>query len=163
MAEPFLRSATNCSKLMKFIASIFGIGHLKGGGTWAALLTVLVWYWLQPVFGFQLLLLIVISALGVLAGNRVEAEWGKDSSKVVIDEVAGMMLALILIPQHGTNLLAALVLFRFFDIAKPLGVRKMERFRGGWGVMADDWLAGLYANITLQLILQFFGSPISLG
>lgn len=148
---------------MKLIASIFGIGHLKGGGTWAALLTALIWYGLQPVFGMQLLLLAVISILGVFAGNKVESDWGKDSSKVVIDEVAGMMLALVLIPQHWQTVLMALVLFRFFDIAKPLGVRKMERFAGGWGVMADDWLAGLYANITLQLVLQFFGSSISFG
>lgn len=145
---------------MKLIASIFGIGHLKGGGTWAALLTAVCWYWLQPVFGIQLLVLILVSALGVVSGNRVEAEWGKDSSRVVIDEVAGMMLSLILIPQRWEAVLAALVLFRFFDIVKPFGVRKMERFSGGWGVMADDWLAGFYANITLQLVLQFFWSPI---
>ena len=148
---------------MKLIASIFGIGHLKGGGTWAALATALVWYGLQPLFGMQLLLLAVISILGVFAGNKVESDWGKDSSKVVIDEVAGMMLSLVLIPQQWQTVLIAFVLFRFFDIAKPLGVRKMERFAGGWGVMADDWLAGLYANITLQLVIQFFGSSISFG
>lgn len=144
---------------MKIIASIFGIGHLKGGGTWAALLTALCWYWLQPVFGIQLLVLLLVSLIGVVAGNSVEAEWGKDSSKVVIDEVAGMMLALVLIPIHWKGVLAALLLFRFFDIAKPLGVRKMERFSGGWGVMADDWLAGFYANITLQLVIQFLWTP----
>ena len=144
---------------MKIIASIFGIGHLKGGGTWAALLTALCWYWLQPVFGIQLLVLLLVSLIGVVAGNSVEAEWGKDSSKVVIDEVAGMMLALVLIPIHWKSVLAALLLFRFFDIAKPLGVRNMERFSGGWGVMADDWLAGFYANITLQLVIQFLWTP----
>ncbi|MGC4056805.1 MAG: phosphatidylglycerophosphatase A [Chitinophagaceae bacterium] len=144
---------------MKPIASIFGIGYIKGGGTVAAIAAALLWYFMHPVFGAQLLLLSVITVLGVYAGNKVEAEWGKDSSKVVIDEVAGMFLSLLLIPVHWITVLAALVLFRFFDIVKPLGVRRMEVFKGGWGVMADDLLAGLYANIVLQLLLQLHLFP----
>ncbi|MHC2991839.1 phosphatidylglycerophosphatase, partial [Pontibacter sp. HJ8] len=55
----------------------------------------------------------------------------------------------------GSTLLAGLVLFRFFDISKPLFIRRLEKVRGGWGVMLDDVVAGVYANIILQLLLYF--------
>lgn len=139
---------------MKIIASIFGIGYIgKGGGTVAAVAGALLWYFLQPNIGQQLILVIVTLVLGVWSGNKVEADWGKDSSKVVIDEVAGMFIAALFIPLSISYLVAALVLFRFFDIAKPLGVRRMERFKGGWGVMLDDILAGVYANVILQFVV----------
>ncbi|HTN16354.1 MAG TPA: phosphatidylglycerophosphatase A [Chitinophagaceae bacterium] len=139
---------------MKIIASIFGIGYIgKGGGTVAAVAAALLWYFLQPNIGQQLILVIITLVLGVWSGNKVEADWGKDSSKVVIDEVAGMFIAALFIPVSISYLVAALVLFRFFDIAKPLGVRRMERFKGGWGVMLDDILAGVYANVILQFVV----------
>jgi phosphatidylglycerophosphatase A len=89
-------------------------------------------------------------------GKVAESMWGKDSNKIVIDEVAGMMITLLFIPVQFKFVLAGLVLFRFFDIAKPLFIKKMELLPEGWGVMADDVLAGLYANILLQIIV-FFG------
>lgn len=139
---------------MKTIASIFGIGYIgKGGGTVAAVAAAVLWYLVQPNIGQQLIIVIFTLILGVWSGNKVEAEWGKDSSKVVIDEVAGMFIAALFVPLTLTYLIAALVLFRFFDIAKPLGVRRMERFRGGWGVMLDDILAGVYANVILQFVV----------
>ncbi|MBL7712556.1 MAG: phosphatidylglycerophosphatase A [Chitinophagaceae bacterium] len=139
---------------MKTIASIFGIGYIgKGGGTVAALAAAVLWYFVQPNIGQQLILVILSVVLGVWSGNKVEADWGKDSSKVVIDEVAGLFIAALFVPLTIKYLLAALVLFRFFDIAKPLGVRRMERFKGGWGVMLDDMLAGVYANVILQFVV----------
>lgn len=139
---------------MKTIASIFGIGYIgKGGGTVAAVAAAVLWYLVQPNIGQQLIIVIFTLILGVWSGNKVEAEWGKDSNKVVIDEVAGMFIAALFVPLTLTYLIAALVLFRFFDIAKPLGVRRMERFRGGWGVMLDDILAGVYANVILQFVV----------
>ena len=147
-------------KLHKLIATVFGIGYVeKGGGTLAAAVCCIVWL-LIPSSNFtnslQVLLTIAISVLGVWSGNVVEAMWGKDSNKIVIDEVAGMMITLLFIPVQFKFVLAGLVLFRFFDIAKPLFIKKMELLPEGWGVMADDVLAGLYANILLQIIV-FFG------
>jgi phosphatidylglycerophosphatase A len=84
----------------------------------------------------------------------VEKEWGHDSNRVVIDELQGMMTALFLMPNDWRYLLVAFVLFRFFDIAKPLGIRRMEAFAGGWGVMLDDLLAGIYSNVLLQVIVK---------
>jgi phosphatidylglycerophosphatase A len=71
----------------------------------------------------------------------------------VIDEVAGMMVTLLFVPVTFINVILGLILFRFFDIAKPLFIRKMEYLPKGWGVMADDILAGLYARIVLGLVV----------
>lgn|SRR6476661_7378142 len=144
--------------ISKFITTCFGIGYLqKGAGTVAALFCCLLWYWLkgaQSSWMVQAALLILLFFLGVWAATVVEKEWGKDSNRVVVDEVHGMLTALFLLPFRWEFVLAAFVLFRFFDIAKPLGVRRMENFPGGWGVMLDDLLAGLYSNVVLQLVVK---------
>ncbi|KAA5537141.1 phosphatidylglycerophosphatase A [Taibaiella lutea] len=145
---------------MKLIASIFGIGYIrKGGGTVAAAFAVLIWWLLfkniGTDFAVEIGITFLVTALGVWAGNKVEPEWGKDSYRVVIDEVAGMFISLLFIPLDWKWLLTGFVLFRFFDIAKPLYIRRMEAFKGGWGVMLDDVLAGIYANIVLQIIILF--------
>ncbi|MFD1258295.1 phosphatidylglycerophosphatase A [Mucilaginibacter terrae] len=142
----------------KIVASWFGIGYIKGGGTVAAMVTCLLLYaaqhygllqsaWVLPATT------ILITLIGIYVGNQVEADWGKDSYRVVIDEVAGQMVTLLFIPLSNTNLLIGLILFRFFDILKPLGVKKMEKLPAGTGVMMDDVLAGVYANVLLQVIV----------
>lgn len=142
----------------KITASVSGIGYLKGGGTYAALLTAVAWYGMQqymsapPVF-LQLIVTVMITALGIWNGNMVEKDWGKDSCRVVIDEVAGMCITLVGIPLTIPYMIAGLCLFRFFDIAKPLYIRRMEKLPGGWGVMGDDVLAGVYANLLLQIVV----------
>lgn len=146
-------------KLPRLIASVFGIGYVgKGGGTIAAAVSCIIWM-IIPAGSHsdyrQFFAIVFICFAGVWSGNIVDAVWGKDSSKVVIDEVAGMMVTLFLIPVEWKYVLTGLVLFRFFDIAKPLGIRKMELLPKGWGVMADDLLAGIYAHILLQLIVFF--------
>ncbi|MFC6998620.1 phosphatidylglycerophosphatase A family protein [Rufibacter roseus] len=147
-------------KAHKLISSVLGIGYVgKGGGTVAAVVACLIWYAAQAgreqwVAG-QFFVTIFITLLGVWSAQRVEPLWGKDDKKVVIDEVAGMCLALVAVPVTWATVLGGLVLFRFFDIAKPLFIRKLEKVSGGWGVMLDDVLAGLYANLVLQLLLYF--------
>lgn len=145
---------------MKIIASIFGIGYIKGGGTLAAIVTCpfifLLWQGAGAYNPWYLLAAtILIILLGIYVGDTVEPEWGKDSSRVVIDEVAGMLVTMLFIPPHLYYLLIGLVLFRFFDILKPLGIRRMEAFKGGTGVMMDDVLAGVYGNIVLQIFAHF--------
>lgn len=142
----------------KLIASCFGIGYIqKGAGTVAALFCCLLWFVLKGAsssWWVQALLLFLLFFVGVIASSVVEREWGHDSNRVVIDEVHGMLMALFLLPSDWPYLLAAFVLFRFFDIAKPLGVRKMENFPKGYGVMLDDLLAGLYSNVLLQIVVK---------
>ncbi|WP_438946058.1 phosphatidylglycerophosphatase A family protein [Sediminibacterium sp.] len=143
-------------KLHEILSSFFGIGYIrKGGGTVAAIATALIWYVAVavPDSGMAIGAVLLVIVYGIWAGNVVEKKWGKDSSKVVIDEVAGMLVALLFIPVTVLNVFVALVLFRFFDILKPLLIRRLEKLPGGWGVMGDDVLAGIYSNIVLQVLL----------
>lgn len=145
--------------MFKLISSVLGIGYVKGGGTVAAAAGCLGLYLvrargLNVHFGPAGLLTAGLLVLGTVAAQRVEPAWGKDSSRVVIDEVAGMWVAVLFVPLTGPRLLAGLVLFRFFDIVKPLFIRKMEQLPGGLGVMMDDVLAGIYANLLLQAGIQ---------
>ncbi len=144
--------------ISKIIATTFGIGYLqKGAGTVAALFCCLLWYFLNGgvlTVWLQLSLIVVVFFLGVFVSSVVEKEWGHDSNRVVIDEVQGVMTALFLVPTDWRYGLIAFVLFRLFDIAKPLGIRKMEALPKGWGVMLDDLLAGIYSNVLLQVIIN---------
>ncbi len=139
-----------------------GIGYLKGGGSIAALLTGIIWYVSligKNVSGMVLPLITgIIIVVGIFSGNQLERIWGKDSYKIVIDEVAGMCITLLFIPVNWQYGLAGWILFRFFDIVKPLYIRKMELLPGGWGVMMDDILAGLYANILVSLVIWLMHS-----
>jgi phosphatidylglycerophosphatase A len=90
--------------------------------------------------------------LGVAAASRIERAAGrKDPSIVVIDEVVGMLVALWALPFQAGEALAAFLCFRLFDIVKPYPIRRLERQPGGWGIMLDDVLAGLYANAVIRL------------
>ncbi len=137
-----------------YIASISGIGYIRGGGTIAAAITAIGWYLLMPEHaGIQLLLTIFVCLIGVWVSDETALSWGKDSNRVVIDEVFGMMITLLLLPLSVPVVIGGFVLFRFFDIVKPLGIRRAEQIPGGWGVMADDLLAGVCANLVMQLIV----------
>ncbi len=141
--------------MYKQFASVLGIGYVKGGGTVAAVVTCLALYAARASGPTMLpwpasLLTVGVLGLGTLAAQRMEPQWGKDSSRVVIDEVAGMWVTMLLVPITAPRLLVGLVLFRFFDIVKPLFIKNMEQLPGGVGVMMDDVLAGLYANLLLQ-------------
>jgi phosphatidylglycerophosphatase A len=145
--------------MFKLIATVLGIGYVKGGGTVAAVACCLALYLIQAggaslSAGLASLLTLALLALGTLAAQRVEGIWGKDSYRVVIDEVAGMWVGMLLIPITGPRLLVGLVLFRFFDIVKPLFIRNMEALPGGVGVMMDDVLAGIYTNLLLHAAVQ---------
>lgn len=142
---------------MKFhalVASVLGIGYVgKGGGTVAAVMYCIIWFLLPAGYDksyWQVIITILIIAAGTWSAGILDSEWGKDSSKVVIDEVAGMAIALLFVPQQVLYVLISLVAFRFFDIVKPLGIRRTEQLPKGWGVMADDILAGVYAWIVVQ-------------
>jgi phosphatidylglycerophosphatase A len=145
----------------KLIATSLGIGYInngKGAGTVAAVACSVFWY-LAWRSGYQpipsLIITVAITLIGVWSSDVVSKIWGKDPSRVVIDEVAGMCISLLFIPVSVKYVLSALVLFRFFDMVKPLYIRSLEKLPGGWGIMFDDVLAGIYANIILQAVLWF--------
>lgn len=158
-----LPNTASKSRFSWLIATFFGIGHLQpGSGTWAAAVTVLVWWaashWLATAW--LLPMAVAISALVTLAGippsTVVARESGiKDPGFVVIDEVAGQMIALIGVPVHWKYMVAGFILFRSFDIVKPFPLRRLEALPGGTGIMMDDVGAGLYSLVLLQIWLHF--------
>jgi phosphatidylglycerophosphatase A len=142
----------------KWFASCLGIGYVKGGGTLAAVLCCALWYLVQADGHFNKIMILAAAAViatGTWSAAKAEVVWGKDSSRIVIDEVAGMCISLLFVPVSLQYLITGLLLFRFFDIVKPLFIRRAETLPGGWGVMMDDVLAGVYTNILLQVIIHF--------
>lgn len=149
----------------KIIATGFGSGYVPvAPGTAGALFACGLLWGLHLLLPEQfsggwdqahwlLLLTLIFFLLGVKAAAEVEKSWGHDASRIVADEMVGVWIAMTGVPFTPLNLMLAFVLFRIFDIWKPLGVRKMERFTGGWGVMLDDVLAGIYAAIILHVWL----------
>lgn len=91
--------------------------------------------------------------LGAKAADRLAPEWGHDPSRIVADEMVGLWIAMLWVPFSWFNLALAFGLFRLFDIWKPLGIRQMEKLPGGWGVMMDDVLAGIYSLAVVHLSL----------
>jgi phosphatidylglycerophosphatase A len=99
-----------------------------------------------------------VIAVGTWAAGRVDRLFGtKDNSTIVIDEIAGYLVAMLMVPGTWLYIIAAFFLFRFFDIAKPFPLRRLEEVPGGPGVMLDDMGAGMYTNVMLQIAWFLFG------
>jgi phosphatidylglycerophosphatase A len=144
----------------KLYSTSLGIGYIgKGAGTVAAVACCICWYFAwaggYPPLLPSILITVAITLLGVWSSSIVEKIWGKDPARVVIDEVAGMCIGLLFVPVSIKYVVLALILFRFFDIVKPLFVRKMEELPSGWGIMMDDVLAGIYTNIIVNAVVWF--------
>lgn len=148
--------------IYKGIATFFGIGFIgKGSGTVASIAFCLLLYLIVINNLFTQASLAVFTVItfviGVFVSNKLESIWGEDSKMIVIDEVHGMAVGLLFVPVVDVVTIAlGLLLFRYFDIFKPLFIRKTENLKGGWGVMVDDLVAGIYTNIILQLFVYFF-------
>ena len=144
------------------VATFFGAGRLKPGpGTWGSLATVIVWALASsriPVASrlwATIAAAAVVTIIGIPAATRVERASGlKDPQFVVIDEVAGQLVALIAVPLAWKTFLAGLILFRVFDILKPFPIRRLERLPEGTGIVVDDLGAGLYALAVMHLLLH---------
>jgi phosphatidylglycerophosphatase A len=105
-----------------------------------------------------LILIVFLFFVGVWAAYEVEKTDGHDASIINIDEVVGMWLSLLFLPQGMSWMwfVGGFFVFRAFDIVKPFPVGRSQNLPGGWGVMVDDVLAGIYTNITLRLIFWIF-------
>ena len=108
--------------------------------------------------GFESLAIIgtsifVVFILGLKTANTMEQRYGHDPAEVTIDEVVGMWISMVMLPKKIFIVIAAFFVFRFFDIFKPYPARKFDNMHGGFGIMMDDVIAGIYANIILQLLL----------
>lgn len=99
------------------------------------------------------LLAAVLFVLGAVVSSRAEEIFGrKDPSEVVIDEFVGMLVAFLWLPVTWQSVAAAFLLFRLFDILKPFPANRCESLNRGWGIMSDDLVAGIYANLTYRIL-----------
>ena len=145
------------------VATFFGIGRLRPGpGTWGSAATVALWaaiaHPLSPSLRtpVAIALAVLVTLIGIPAATRVaRASATKDPQFVVIDEVAGQLIALIAVPLAWKTFLAGLILFRAFDIVKPPPVRQLERLPEGTGIVLDDVAAGIFALVAMHLLLHF--------
>ncbi len=148
-------------KLLEAAAKALVTGLGAGYSPWApgtcgSLLAMAAAWLLFPDCWWTIPLAVLAACLaGVPLSFWAERRWGSDPPRVVIDEVAGQWLALFLVPKSALFFPLAFLLFRLFDIIKPMGIFRIQEVPGGWGVMLDDLLAGAYSNIVLQVGMLF--------
>jgi phosphatidylglycerophosphatase A len=151
----------NIDRAAAIVASFAWSGFFPvAPATFASAVTTLILALVYPLGALATALLVVaILLLGVWACGRVERFWGHDPGAAVIDEVCGMAVTLAMVPITPATLVLGFLLFRFFDILKIPPGAAVERLPGGWGVMLDDVVAGLYAALGLHLLLRVWPEP----
>ena len=154
MAQP----ANNSKPLVGLaVATVFGVGYAPiAPGTFGSAAGLLLWWLLPASATAQAAAIVVIFVAGSWGGNVAERHFGRtDPGQVVIDEVMGMLITLFLNPVGWIGALAGFLLFRVFDVIKPYPANRLERLHGGIGVMADDGMAAVYANLVLRAALYW--------
>ena len=155
----YYKHGNSYNTALTLVATIGFLGHFPIAPGTIGSLFALVLFLLSDVPVYAHFSIIVIGALlGIHASTIAEKTLNeKDSKKIIIDEFIGFYVSVFYLPKTFGFVLAAFLLFRFFDILKPLFISKLERtLSNGLGVMADDILAGIYANLILQVWLVFF-------
>ena len=143
------------SRLALAVATIGGVGYAPfAPGTFGSAVGLLLWWRLGPSAIVQAIAIAAIFGAGVWSAGVCERHCGRtDPGHVVIDEVVGMLITLFLIPVGWAGVFGAFLLFRLADVIKPYPANRFERLHGGLGVMADDCMAGVYANLALRILL----------
>lgn len=149
--------------ITRLISTGLGVGYSPVAPGTAGSFLIIVIYWLLPEINNAALLLyiVVLFFIGVYSASITEEEMirqmgperGHDASIIVIDEIIGMLIAVFAVPKHVYYLIAAFILFRLFDITKPFPANRSQKLPKGWGIMIDDIVAGVYANILIQFFL----------
>jgi len=145
-----------------FIASFGYVGFFPiapgTAGSLAALALFAFVRWIgMPAF--ELATIVAVLAIGIWSADGAERALGrKDPGPVVIDEVLGMLITLALLPVSLAGVLVGFLLFRLFDVVKPYPAGRMEHLPGGYGIMLDDAMAGLYAHLVLRLCMWWMPS-----
>ncbi len=139
------------------LATGFGVGYSPvAPGTLGTLIAIPIYYFLSnissPIYEITL---IGFFFLSVWVSEKAEVLFGKkDDQRIVIDEIMGFLVTMLWVPKTAILIVTGFFLFRFFDILKPFPIRRLEKgLKGGYGVVLDDVMAGVYANIVLQMIL----------
>ncbi len=146
--------------IIKFLASGFYSGYSPlAPGTAGSLVGILLYLLLQNLSdAVYITILVFIFGIGVYISAQAEGIYQKkDCSNIVIDEIAGMLVSLAFFPVGMKLVISGFILFRIFDIIKPFPVRTIDmKLGGGWGIMLDDIMAGIYSFILIQLTIYIF-------
>jgi phosphatidylglycerophosphatase A len=139
----------------RMVATCFWIGYfpLAPATACSFVVTLFVWITGALVSPFYLPAVVAVTAVGVVASSVAERQYGRDGHPIVIDEVAGQMIAFLGHPPSAATFIGGFLLFRLFDIVKPFPANRSQRLVSGVGVMADDVVAGIYANLALWAIV----------
>jgi phosphatidylglycerophosphatase A len=143
------------NRVALLVATAFGVGYIPfASGTFGSAVGLLLWWALPAAPLAQGIAIVVLFVAGSWSGSIAERHFGKtDPGQVVADEVMGMLITLFMNPVGWAGAFGGFLLFRLFDIVKPPPARQLERLHGGVGVMADDAMAAVYANLALRAAL----------
>ncbi|MDD5259751.1 MAG: phosphatidylglycerophosphatase A [bacterium] len=144
--------------LAKLLATCFCLGYIPvapgtfGGG----LLGVGIYLLIAQNNFINLAVTLAVTVIAIWSSGQAETLFGKkDDQRIVIDETAGMLVAMLWLPDTSLLYLGlGFAVFRVMDIVKPLGIRKLHDLKGGWGIVADDIAAGLVTNIILRIVMR---------
>lgn len=144
------------------LATACGVGYVPvASGTFGSAVGLLLWAALPATSLAHAIAIGILFVAGSWAGNIAERHFGRtDPGEVVVDEVMGMLITLFLSGVGWKGALLGFFLFRFFDVVKPPPARRLERLHGGVGVMADDAMAAIYANLALRAIVAVSGNRV---
>jgi len=143
------------SRVALAVATVLGVGYVPfAPGTFGSAVGVIVWCLLPASPIVQAITIAALFAAGSWSGTVAERHFGTtDPSAVVIDEVMGMLITLFMVPVGWRGALCGFFVFRVADVLKPFPANRLERLPGGLGVMADDGMAAIYANLILRGIM----------
>jgi len=153
--------------VLRILATGLGTGFLPiAPGTWGSILAIAIY---AAVPGFApapgeagipnlatILAILLTTAIAIPAASAAEREFGHDAGPIVIDEVVGQWITVAGLAATPMVLIGGLFLFRVFDVFKPFPAGRSQRLPGGWGIVADDVIAGIYAAIALRVLLAMF-------
>ena len=141
---------TRADRLVVAIATGAYVGYVPlAPGTLGSLLGLLLLWPMQPGIAQVLVTLVLIGLAIVVADRAARVMGGGDPPAIVIDEIAGMAVATLLLPPNVQERVIAFAVFRLFDVIKPFPARRVERLPGGSGIVGDDLIAGLYTNLLM--------------
>jgi phosphatidylglycerophosphatase A len=137
------------------VATVFGIGYVPlAPGTFGSIAGLVLWMVLPASAAIHTAVILGLLVLGSIAGNVAERHFSRtDPRQVVVDEVMGMLVTLFLNPVGLKGAFVGFLFFRATDVMKPYPANRLERLPGGVGVMADDFMAAVYANLLLRATL----------
>ncbi len=146
-------------RVSQLVATVGPFGWLPvAPGTWGSAIAAVIWWYLSSIalIPMEIAIIVVLLPIAVWSAHVTEKVLGHDAKPIVIDEVVGQWITLLFAPRQVYLYLIGFILFRVFDVLKPFPVYQSQRLPGGFGIVTDDALAGLYAGVTLLILQKVF-------